>query len=65
LGILSALAITILCFPAEVRRFGRDLKLIFIGEPPSETKVSMVFIFLNRIPGVAASDDGCGYAWNA
>jgi hypothetical protein len=53
---------TFRCFPAEERRFGRELELVFIGEPPRETAAS---IFTNRIPGVAASDDRCGYAWNA
>jgi len=62
LGILSGLARIFLCFPAEERRFGRDLKLVFIGEPPSETTA---LIFMNRIPGVAASGEGSGYAWNA
>ena len=53
---------TFRCFPAEERRFGRDLELVFIGEPPRETAAS---IFMNRIPGVAASGEGRDYAWNA
>jgi hypothetical protein len=59
---LSGLARKFRCFPAEERRLGRDLKLVFIGEPPSEPAVSII---MNRIPGVAASGEGSGYAWNA